>query len=80
MDVQRAGEVPANGAVTIERGDLLWTDFGVVALNLHTDTQHLGYVLREGELEVPEGLSPMPGQFQSAAGHSAAAHGARVDR
>ncbi len=56
VDVQRAGTVPANGAVTIERGDLLWTDFGVVALNLHTDTQHLGYVLREGELEVPEGL------------------------
>ena len=56
VDVQRAGTVPANGAVTIERGDLLWTDFGVVALNLHTDTQHLGYVLREGELEAPEGL------------------------
>ena len=56
VDVQRAGEVPENGAVTIERGDLLWTDFGVVALNLHTDTQHLGYVLREGEPEVPEGL------------------------
>ncbi len=56
VDVQRADEVPANGAVTIKRGDLLWTDFGVVALNLHTDTQHLGYVLREGELGVPEGL------------------------
>ena len=40
----------------IERGDLLWTDFGVVAQNLHTDTQHLGYVLREGETEAPAGL------------------------
>ncbi|MDE0064813.1 MAG: M24 family metallopeptidase [Gammaproteobacteria bacterium] len=56
VDVQRAGEVPVEGPVTIERGDLLWTDFGVVALNLHTDTQHLGYVLREGETRVPEGL------------------------
>jgi hypothetical protein len=35
---------------------MLWTDFGVVALNLHTDTQHLGYVLREGETDVPAGL------------------------
>ena len=55
VDVQRAGEVPSSGTV-IERGDLLWTDFGVVALNLHTDTQHLGYVLREGETGVPAGL------------------------
>ena len=55
VDVQRAGEVPSSGAV-IERGDLLWTDFGVVALNLHTDTQHLGYVLKEGETGAPAGL------------------------
>ncbi len=55
VDVQRAGEVPSSGTV-IERGDLLWTDFGVVALNLHTDTQHLGYVLREGESGPPAGL------------------------
>ena len=27
-----------------------------MCLNLHTDTQHLGYVLREGEIDVPEGL------------------------
>jgi Xaa-Pro aminopeptidase len=40
----------------IERGDLLWTDFGVVAMGLHTDTQHMGYVLRSGETEAPEGL------------------------
>ena len=55
VDVQRAGDVPPEGAV-IERGDLLWTDIGVVAQNLHTDTQHLGYVLREGETEAPAGL------------------------
>ncbi len=56
VGVQRAGDVPSGGPAVIERGDLLWTDFGVVALNLHTDTQHLGYVLREGETEVPAGL------------------------
>ena len=56
VGVQRAGDVPSEGPAVIERGDLLWTDFGVVALNLHTDTQHLGYVLREGETEVPAGL------------------------
>jgi Xaa-Pro aminopeptidase len=41
---------------TIERGDVLWTDFGVVAMNLHTDTQHMGYVLRPGETDAPAGL------------------------
>lgn len=56
VDVQRAGEVPAEGPVVIQPGDLLWTDLGTVALNLHTDTQHMGYVLREGERDVPEGL------------------------
>jgi Xaa-Pro aminopeptidase len=40
----------------IQRGDMLWTDFGVVALRLKTDTQHLGYVLREGERGAPEGV------------------------
>ena len=56
VDVQRAGGVNSTGPAVIEKGDLLWTDFGVVALNLHTDTQHLGYVLREGEMDVPAGL------------------------
>ncbi|MEJ2538891.1 MAG: M24 family metallopeptidase [Gemmatimonadota bacterium] len=56
VDVQRAGEVPTEGPVVIQRGDLLWTDFGVIAQRLKTDTQHLGYVLREGESAVPEGL------------------------
>ncbi|MEK9499948.1 M24 family metallopeptidase [Gemmatimonadota bacterium DH-20] len=56
VSVQRAGDVPTAGEVVIERGDLLWTDFGVVAQRLSTDTQHLGYVLREGETEVPAGL------------------------
>ena len=56
VDVQRAGGVNSAGPAVIEKGDLLWTDFGVVGLNLHTDTQHLGYVLREGEMDVPAGL------------------------
>ncbi|MCZ6758405.1 MAG: M24 family metallopeptidase [Bacteroidetes bacterium] len=44
------------GDNVIERGDLLWCDFGVIAMRLKTDTQHLGYVLREGESAPPEGL------------------------
>lgn len=56
VSVQRAGGVSGEGPTVIERGDLLWTDFGVIAQRLKTDTQHLGYVLREGETEVPAGL------------------------
>ena len=44
------------GDTVIERGDLLWCDFGVIAMRLKTDTQHLGYVLRDGESSPPEGL------------------------
>lgn len=40
----------------IQPGDVLWTDVGVVAMGLHTDTQHLGYVLASGETEAPDGL------------------------
>jgi len=56
VDVQRGGSVSSDGPVVIERGDLLWTDFGVVAMNLHTDTQHMGYVLRDGETDAPAGV------------------------
>jgi Xaa-Pro aminopeptidase len=38
-------------------GDLLWCDVGLVALGLHTDTQHNAYVLRPGETEAPAGLT-----------------------
>jgi Xaa-Pro aminopeptidase len=41
---------------TILRGDVLHCDFGVTAMGLNTDTQHMGYVLREGETDVPAGL------------------------
>jgi hypothetical protein len=47
----------AEGAGTvIERGDHLHTDFGIYAMGLATDTQHVGYVLRSGETEAPAGL------------------------
>jgi Xaa-Pro aminopeptidase len=42
--------------VVIERGDHLHTDFGIKAMGLATDTQHVGYVLKEGERDAPEGL------------------------
>ena len=57
VSVQRRGVEMADSAnPVILRGDVLHTDFGLVALGLHTDTQHMGYVLREGESAVPVGL------------------------
>jgi hypothetical protein len=56
--VQRAGtsaESLGENPV-IERGDVLWCDVGITALGLNTDTQHNGYVLKEGETEPPAGL------------------------
>jgi hypothetical protein len=40
----------------IQRGDVLHCDFGVTAMGLNTDTQHMAYVLREGETDVPPGI------------------------
>ena len=57
VDVQRRGvDLSDSGAVVIQRGDVLHCDFGITAMGLNTDTQHMGYVLRVGEREVPEGL------------------------
>ena len=57
VGIQRRGLAEmASGPTVIQRGDVLWTDFGTVAMGLSTDTQHMGYVLREGETDVPEGL------------------------
>ena len=57
ISVQRRGVSIADGvAPVIERGDVLHCDFGLVALGLATDTQHMAYVLREGETEAPAGL------------------------
>ena len=40
----------------IQRGDLVHCDFGIVYLNLCTDTQRLCYILKEGETDVPKEL------------------------
>ena len=40
----------------IQRGDVLHCDFGITAMGLNTDTQHMAYVLREGETDAPAGL------------------------
>lgn len=61
VDLQRRG-IPAGTVVgdlpdvVIERGDHLHVDFGIKAMGLATDTQHVGYVLREGETDAPAGL------------------------
>ena len=57
VSIQRqgvSGGLDANPV--IERGDVLHCDFGITAMRLNTDTQHMGYVLREGETETPAGL------------------------
>ena len=55
--VQRKGvSGMLDGDTVIMPGDLVWTDVGVTYLRLNTDTQHLAYVLRPGETEVPAGL------------------------
>ncbi|QIQ85381.1 M24 family metallopeptidase [Erythrobacter sp.] len=57
VGIQRQGaQGMLRGDVTIEPGDLLWTDFGITYLRLNTDTQHLAYVLKPGESEAPAGL------------------------
>lgn len=55
--VQRRGESGLlSGETVIQKGDLVWTDFGITYLRLNTDTQHLAYVLKDGETEAPAGL------------------------
>jgi hypothetical protein len=44
------------GDSVIRKGDMLWTDLGITYLRLNTDTQHLAYVLKDGERDAPEGL------------------------
>ena len=43
-------------AEVIQRGDHLHVDFGVYAMGLATDTQHVGYVVKPGETDAPAGL------------------------
>lgn len=59
--VQKPGKTGVNllaedAPTVIERGDVLHVDFGITAMRLNTDTQHMGYVLREGETDVPAGI------------------------
>jgi Xaa-Pro aminopeptidase len=61
VSVQKPGKTGVNllnedDAVVIERGDVLHVDFGITAMRLNTDTQHMGYVLREGETAPPAGI------------------------
>jgi Xaa-Pro aminopeptidase len=58
VTVQRQGATEATlGAdPIIQKGDVLHCDFGITAMRLNTDTQHMGYVLRDGETTVPAGL------------------------
>ena len=57
VSVQRRGvEMSDSTDPVIRRGDVLHTDFGITLFRLNTDTQHMGYVLREGEEAPPAGL------------------------
>jgi hypothetical protein len=57
VEVQRRGVQMGDSAnPVIVQGDVLHCDFGVTALGLNTDTQHMGYVLRAGESDAPAGL------------------------
>ena len=58
VDVQRRGSTPEQLGPNpiIQRGDVLHCDFGITALRLNTDTQHMGYVLLDGERDAPAGL------------------------
>jgi Xaa-Pro aminopeptidase len=46
----------AEESVVIQRGDVIHIDCGLNYLGLSTDWQKMGYVLRDGEKDVPEGL------------------------
>ena len=58
IEVQRKGatEEQLGDNPIIQRGDVLHCDFGITALRLNTDTQHMAYVLRDGETAPPAGL------------------------
>ena len=58
VDIQRKG-MPGVGTTgpIIQHGDLLHYDVGIQYFGLCTDSQRLGYVLKEGETEVPKYLT-----------------------
>jgi hypothetical protein len=61
------------GGTVIERGDHLHTDFGIYAMGLATDTQHVGYVLRTGGERRARRTAPGPAPLQPAPGPAARA-------
>ena len=52
-DVDQLSE---DAPVVIERGDVLHVDFGITAMRMNTDTQHMGYVLKAGETAPPASI------------------------
>jgi Xaa-Pro aminopeptidase len=56
VSIQRPKDSPFKDTRVIQRGDLLHCDFGIVYLNLCTDTQQQAYVLKEGETDAPAGM------------------------
>lgn len=58
VSVQRQGvsSDQLGESTVIQKGDVLWCDVGITALRLNTDTQHNGYVLKDGETDAPAGL------------------------
>lgn len=57
VEVQRMGADDLGSDPVIQRGDVLHCDFGITAMGLNTDTQHMAYVLKEEETDAPAGLS-----------------------
>ncbi|MDH5433253.1 MAG: M24 family metallopeptidase [Gammaproteobacteria bacterium] len=63
VNIQRKGDKAdvnspylGKAGLVIKPGDVLHTDVGICYLNLCTDTQEMGYVLKLGESDVPKGL------------------------
>jgi hypothetical protein len=57
VDIYRSPYSPSVEAQpTIQPGDILHVDIGITAMNMNTDTQHLGYVLRANETAPPKSL------------------------
>jgi Xaa-Pro aminopeptidase len=58
VEVQRKGATDAQLGENpiIQKGDVLHCDFGITAMRLNTDTQHMGYVSMDGETAPPAGL------------------------
>jgi Xaa-Pro aminopeptidase len=59
---QGAGADELGDDPVIQRGDVLHCDVGITVLGLNTDIQHMGYVLRPGESDAPDGLKALLGR------------------